>query len=80
MSKDLFGADIQMSKSYPDRDMPMTVGELYFHVKQLKDQLKQAARVAITATKFKDLSRYERIRQVGKGSSVVVHHFMLTSF
>ncbi|CAG0889811.1 unnamed protein product [Darwinula stevensoni] len=68
MSKDLFGADIQVSKPYPDKDSPMTVGELYFHVKKLKDQLKQAARVTTMGAKVKDLSRYERIRQVGKGA------------
>ncbi|CAG0891893.1 unnamed protein product [Cyprideis torosa] len=76
MSKDLFGADIQiLNSNRPSSDSRSShhqhgsfVGEVYFDVKRLKTTLRNKAFVNTSNLRDKDLSGYEKIRTVGSGA------------
>ena len=63
MSKDLFGADVQMLRMRSDPNPHLTVGELYFDVRKLRLKLQSESNDAGD----KRLEGYEKIRTVGKG-------------
>jgi hypothetical protein len=63
MSKDVFGADVQLNRMRSDPNPPLTVGELYFDVKKLQDKL----HIENTNAGERRLEGYEKIRTVGKG-------------
>ncbi|KAJ9591396.1 hypothetical protein L9F63_002002, partial [Diploptera punctata] len=64
MSKDLFGADVQLHRIQAESDPCHTVGELYFDVKKLREKLQSESNDAGE----KRLEGYEKIRTVGKGA------------
>jgi hypothetical protein len=63
MSKDLFGADVQLTRIRSDPNPRLTVGELYFNVKKLQDKL----HIEKSDAGERRLEGYEKIRTVGKG-------------
>ncbi|XP_042232485.1 serine/threonine-protein kinase Nek8-like isoform X2 [Homarus americanus] len=67
LSKDLQGSDVEVVRWGPEGSVSLTLGELYFDLKKLKDALKTAGSGA--KKRVKDLDRdYEKIRLVGKGA------------
>lgn len=64
MYKDLFGADVQLSRMRSDPNPHLTVGELYFNVKKLHDKL----HIENSDAGERRLEGYEKIRTVGKGA------------
>lgn len=62
MYKDLFGADVQLSRMRSDPNPHLTVGELYFNVKKLHDKL----HIENSDAGERRLEGYEKIRTVGK--------------
>lgn len=63
MSKDLFGADVLLTRMRSDPVPLLTVGELYFNVKKLQDKL----HMENSNAGERRLEGYEKIRTVGKG-------------
>jgi hypothetical protein len=63
MSKDLFGVSVQMTRVRSDSKPDVTVGELYFNVKKLREKLQ----IENSDAAERRLEGYEKIRTVGKG-------------
>nr|XP_053652731.1 serine/threonine-protein kinase Nek8-like [Cherax quadricarinatus] len=67
LCKDLEGSEVEVVKWGNEGSTPLTLGELYFDLKKLKDALKTAGNGA--KKRVKDLDHdYEKIRLVGKGA------------
>lgn len=63
MSKDLFGVYVQLTRMKSDPKPHVTVGELYFNVKKLREKLQ----IESSDAGERRLEGYEKIRTVGKG-------------
>ncbi|KAK7065524.1 hypothetical protein SK128_006706 [Halocaridina rubra] len=67
LSKDLKGSDVEVSRWSPDGSVTVSLGELYFDLRKLKDSLKTAGNG--TKKRHKNIENdYEKIRTVGKGA------------
>ncbi|XP_021939343.1 serine/threonine-protein kinase Nek8-like isoform X2 [Zootermopsis nevadensis] len=72
MSKDLFGVNVELTRMRSDPESDVTVGELYFNVKKLREKLQ----VENSDAGERRLEGYEKIRTVGKGAfgTAVLYH------